>query len=264
MIPRESINEWRGRAPWSNNSQVEQDLVLSRALVELFSNPVIASGFALRGGTAINKLHFDPAVRYSEDIDLVQIKAGPIGPFIDQIRATLDPWLGRPRWKQTDFLVTFRYRFESEEHPPATLRLKIEINTREHITVFGHERIPYRVDSDWFNGNAEIVTYSLDELLATKLRALYRRKKGRDLFDLAIGLNDDSADSDRIINAFSEYVRHGGDQIPRILFEQNLQDKLIDPEFNRDISPLLSPGHPWDLDDAARIVSERLISRLPD
>ena len=264
MIPQDSIDEWRARAPWSNNSQVEQDLVLSRALIELFSNPIIASGFALRGGTAINKLHFDSAVRYSEDIDLVQIESGPIGQFMDQIRATLNPWLGRPRWKQTDFLVTFRYRFESEEHPPAPLRLKIEINTREHITVFGHEKILYRVDSDWFNGSAKIVTYNLDELLATKLRALYGRKKGRDLFDLAIGLNAASVDPDRITNAFSEYVMHGGSQVSRIQFEQNLRDKLRDPEFNRDISPLLSTGYRWDLDDAARIVSDRLIARLPE
>lgn len=263
MIPRDSIDKWRNRAPWSSNSQVEQDLALSRALIEIFSNPTIASGLALRGGTAINKLHFEPAPRYSEDIDLVQIEPRPIGRFMDQMRAALNPWLGRPRWDQTDSMVTFRYRFDSEEQPPAKLRLKIEINSREHFTVFGHEKIPYRMDSDWFNGNAEIVTYNLDELLATKLRALYQRKKGRDLFDLATGLNTASADPDRIVNAFSEYIKRGGGQVSRIQFTENLQNKLRDPEFNRDISPLLSPGYQWDLDDAVRIVSERLIARLP-
>ena len=263
MIPHDSIERWRDRAPWSNNSQVEQDLVLSRALIEIFSNPAIASGFALRGGTAINKLHFEPAARYSEDIDLVQIEPGPIGRFMDQIRTVLSPWLGRPRWNQTASMVAFRYRFESEDRPPAILRLKIEINSREHFTVFGHEKISYRVDSDWFNGNAKIVTYNLDELLATKLRALYQRKKGRDLFDLATGLNAASANPDRIINAFSKYVEHGGNQVSRIQFEENLKSKLKDPEFNRDISPLLSPGYKWGLDDSAQIVLDRLIARLP-
>lgn len=119
------------------------------------------------------------------------------------------------------------------------------------------------MDSDWFSGNAKIVTYNLDELLATKLRALYRRKKGRDLFDLATGLSTASADPDRIIYAFSKYFEHGGNQISRIQFEENLKSKLKDPEFNRDISPLLSPEYRWDLNNAAWIVSERLIARLP-
>ena len=242
---------------------MEQDLVLSRALIEMFSNPTIASGFALRGGTAINKLYFNPAIRYSEDIDLVQIEPGPIGRFMDQIRTMLNPWLGRPRWNQTDSMVTFRYRFESEDQPPAILRLKIEINSREHFTVFGHEKIPYSVDTDWFDGNAKIVTYNLDELLATKLRALYQRKKGRDLFDLATGLSTTSADPGRIVYAFSKYIERGSNQVSRIQFEENLKSKLKDPEFNRDISPLLFPGYKWDLNDSARIVSERLIARLP-
>ena len=38
--------------------------------------------------------------------------------------------------------------------------------------------------SRWFTGAAKVLTYDLDELLGTKLRALYQRKKGRDLFDL--------------------------------------------------------------------------------
>lgn len=66
-------------------------------------------------------------------------------------------------------MVTFRYHFDSEDQPPAILRLKIEINSREHFTVFGHEKIPYGVDTDWFDGNAKIMTCNLDELPATKL-----------------------------------------------------------------------------------------------
>ena len=51
MIPRDYITEWRARAPWVQDSQVEQDLVISRALVEIFSHPVLADGLAFRGGT---------------------------------------------------------------------------------------------------------------------------------------------------------------------------------------------------------------------
>ncbi len=55
---------------------MEQDLVISRALVELFSRKTIAENLAFRGGTALHKLHLAPAMRYSEDIDLVQMRDG--------------------------------------------------------------------------------------------------------------------------------------------------------------------------------------------
>ena len=72
MIPRAHITHWRQIAPWPSDAQVEQDLVLSRAIVELFSDPHIASALAFRGGTALHKLVFETPGRYSEDIDLVQ------------------------------------------------------------------------------------------------------------------------------------------------------------------------------------------------
>lgn len=90
MIPRDFITEWRAHAPWVADVQVEQDLVICRALVELFSRPLIARSLAFRGGTALYKLHLRPAARYSEDIDLVQIEAGPIGPVLAEVRAALD------------------------------------------------------------------------------------------------------------------------------------------------------------------------------
>lgn len=102
MIARDCITEWRTQAPWVQDHQVEQDLVISRALVEIFSEPMLRDELAFRGGTALYKLHFRPPTRYSEDIDLVQTRAKPAGPMMDALRATLNPWLGKPRWKQSE------------------------------------------------------------------------------------------------------------------------------------------------------------------
>ena len=143
------------------------------------------------------------------------------------------------------------------------LRLKVEINSREHFSVFGFNRLPFSVDSRWFRGTADIVTYKLDELLGTKLRALYQRKKGRDLFDLAIALGDSVADPDRVAEAFIQYMARSRQPVTRALFERNLAGKLCDPQFSADISPLLVGGHRWDLAEMTRTVSERLISLLP-
>ena len=162
MIPRDSVTAWRAAAPWVEDAQVEQDLVISRALVEMFSHPLLARSLAFRGGTALYKLYLTPAARYSEDIDLVQVEAGPAGAVMDAIQETLDPWLGKPGWKQTQGRVTFRYGFESGGLPPMKMRLKVEINTREHVAVLGHTERSFSVRSRWFERTASIRTFELD------------------------------------------------------------------------------------------------------
>ncbi|MGE0006739.1 MAG: nucleotidyl transferase AbiEii/AbiGii toxin family protein [Parvibaculaceae bacterium] len=184
-------------------------------------------------------------------------------PEMDALRSALDPWLGAPRWKQTESRVTFVYRFGSEDTPPLGMRLKVEINSREHFAVHGFMRQPFGVSSRWYEGACDIQTYGLDELLGTKLRALYQRKKGRDLFDLAVALEQDGIDSDRIIDAFTTYMDHGGHGVTRALFEQNMHRKLSDPLFTAGIGPLLAPGYSWNLETAAEAVNAALIRRLP-
>ncbi len=79
MIPFDYIQEWQSQAPWSDLRQVEQDLIISRAICDLFNGTRLQGKIAFRGGTAIYKLLFQQPMRYSEDIDLVQMQAEPIG-----------------------------------------------------------------------------------------------------------------------------------------------------------------------------------------
>jgi len=263
VIPRDYITAWRGRAPWVQDFQVEQDLVISRAIVEIFSHPHLGASLAFRGGTALYKLHITPPARYSEDIDLVQVKAEPIGATLNALREVLDPWLGKPQWKQNEGRVALVYRFDSEDHPPLRLRLKVEINSREHFALLGYTATPFAVSSRWFSGAADITTFELDEMLGTKLRALYQRRKGRDLFDLATALENPAVNPGRLVNAFSGYMEKEEGRITRAMFERNLAAKLRMPEFAADISPLLASGYGWNMEEAARSVSVRLIALLP-
>jgi predicted nucleotidyltransferase component of viral defense system len=263
VIPRDYITAWRSEAPWVQDFQVEQDLVISRALVEIFSHPLLHDALAFRGGTALYKLHLKPAARYSEDIDLVQTRAEPAGPMMEALRGILDPWLGKAKWKQTEGRVTFVYRFDSEDAPPVPLKLKVETNTREHFAVYGLKQVPFTVSSEWFEGSCRIQSYELDELLGTKLRALYQRKQGRDLFDLVTGLEQPDLDPVRVVAAFSAYMEHEGHNVTRAQFEENIALKLRDPLFTADISPLLAAGVRWDIQAAAPIISSRFIELLP-
>jgi predicted nucleotidyltransferase component of viral defense system len=263
LIPRDYITEWRQHAPWVQDFQVEQDLIICRALVAIFTHPVLRDALAFRGGTALYKLYLKPAARYSEDIDLVQVRAEAAGPVMDALREVLDPWLGKPQWKQSEGRVTFVYRVPSEDPTPTTLRLKVEINTREHFAVHGFASVPFAVTSRWFEGKCDIASYELDELLGTKLRALYQRRKGRDLFDIATALRSGGVDPARLVTAFQRYMDEGGHKMTRALFEANMDAKLKDKVFMADIGPLLAEGHAWDAPAAAELVLSTLCPLLP-
>jgi predicted nucleotidyltransferase component of viral defense system len=262
VIPQAHITAWRAAAPWPDDAQVEQDLVLSRAVVELFRDPALAGKMALRGGTALNKLYITPQCRYSEDVDLVQTKAEPIGPVLDAIRANLDVWLGNPSRKASGGNVTLIYRFESEIAPVRQLRLKVEINTREHFTVLGLQDHRLAIANPWFTASTLVSTYQLNELLSTKLRALYQRRKSRDLFDLWLCLDRKLLNPTEVVACFGRYMAHGGLAVSRAQFEQNLHDKEYDPDFMDDITPLLNPAVKYDSTAALKLVRTSLIERI--
>jgi predicted nucleotidyltransferase component of viral defense system len=210
-------------------------------------------------------LYLAPPERYSEDIDLVQTAAGPIGPVIDGLRARLDPWLGRPRRGRAENSVALVYRFESETRPVTPLRLKVEVNTREHFALLGLTKAKLAVENPWFSGEADVTTYSLEELLGTKLRALYQRKKGRDLFDLASALKTvPSLDASKVVECFRAYLSREGLSVSRAEFEANLARKAEDLAFTGDVAPLLASSQSQGYDSRAALEAlRRAVVELP-
>lgn len=178
------------------------------------------------------------------------------------MRHRLASWLGEPRRSFKKGRVTLLYRFTSEEAPPLPLRLKIEINSREHFSVLGLAHKCFEVRSRWFSATARIPTYTLDELLGTKLRALYQRKKSRDLFDLWWASRQFGVDFDRVARCFVEYLAAEGHNVSRAELEANLVGKLQDPVFLADLQPLLAPGITWDLEAAVEWAFEEITPRL--
>ena len=147
-------------------------------------------------------------------------------------------------------------------HAPWPSDAQVEINSREHFSVLGMQERRFDVQSLWFGRGAAVLTYHLDELLGTKLRALYQRKKGRDLFDLWWADRHDSVDFDRVVHCFREYLEHGGHRVSRAELQANLSRKIDDPAFTADLQPLLAPGVDWNLESAARLIAEEIAPRL--
>lgn len=248
MIPGAYIQAWSARASWPTSQQVEQDLVISRALCDLFNAPALKGRIAFRGGTAINKLLFKQALRYSEDIDLVQTQAEPIGTTVNAIRDALS-WLGKCNREQAGHSMHLVFKFIPEADSQATLKLKVEINTREHEHLLGIKPYPFAVESEWFQGETEIASFVPEELFGTKLRALLQRRKNRDLFDLHEGLKQLAMDPNKIVECFEHYLALEGKPITRAVAEQRMLEKLA-RSLTEDIAPLLPAGIRFDDDDA--------------
>ncbi len=262
MINRASITQWRAQAPWNTNEQVEQDLIICRTLVAIFSDEFLAGQLAFRGGTALHKLYLTPQRRYSEDIDLVQIDPGPIKQILSRLGELLNFLPGKVV-KQKRYNNTLLFRMESEIPPIVPIRLKIEINCFEHFNELGFVKVPFSMENSWFSGNSELTTYVLEELLGTKLRALYQRKKGRDLFDLYKALTSKEVDIDLVIRCYKRYMEFVVSQPPTYKqFIQNMENKMNDPEFWGDMENLLISDEAYDLQEAYRIVKEGIIDKL--
>lgn len=178
---------------------------------------------------------------------MVQIEAGPIGPVFDALRETLAPFLGKPQRKQGPGVVTLTARMISEILPVTPMKLKVEINSREHFAVIGIRKKSFIMESPWFTGSCEIPTFTLEELLASKLRALYQRRKGRDLFDLWLGLTEGKADPRQIVDIFWRYMKNDRRLISREEFVQNLAKKRLHPAFRTDLIDLLPVGQEYNL-----------------
>jgi len=262
MIPVDYITEWSNSAPWSDPRDVEQDLILSRALVAIYNDPWLSSKLAFLGGTAIHKLYLTPQARYSEDIDLIQIEPEPIGETLDRLSEVLS-FVGLPKTKRKSSNNVLLYSFESESEPRTPRKLKIEINCREHFTIFGYEEISFSVNSSWFSGHAYIKTFSLEELAGTKIRALYQRRKGRDLFDLYWVIENGKIDISRAVTCFQEYILLSDGAVPsKKVFAHNLEEKISNSNFRRDSSPILRPGIEYKMDEAFRVVMNQIVEKL--
>ena len=256
MLPRFEIQAWRDQAPWADEADVEQDLIITRALLDLFADPFLCERLAFRGGTALHKLYLAPAARYSEDIDLVQRRPEGIGPTFDRIRERL-VWLGKPR-VETGEVPKLLFRFESETG--LKRKLKIEINTHEHFAgvVDKDFEVGHRVAA----GSVRIPTHSINELLATKLRAFCQRDKGRDLFDLWWSHEKVAIDPAEIVRLFQSYMDHGGDSVDSA---PELRAKLVAKQARGifdEVRPLLRLGIDYRVAAALEWFEAELIGRL--
>jgi len=262
MIERKYLLEWAKQFPWSHDEFVEQDLLISRCIVAIYSDPFLASRLAWRGGTALYKLYVRPQPRYSEDIDLVLINPEPMGPILDRLRDVLS-FVPDQQAKGKRYNHVMKLRYLSENETPIAMRIKVEINCNEHFTELGFDNVPFSVESSWFSGACEVTAYRFDEMLGTKFNAIYGRKKTRDLFDMDYVFNNAKPDVETVLRCWRRYKAELGESLPSWReYVANVDGKLADPDYRCGMTALLRPDVKFDPVAAWANVRANIVDRL--
>lgn len=261
MIDRPALIAWRAKAPWPDRVQIEQDLLLSRLMIEIARDQTLGAELAMRGGTCLHKLHLPTALRYSEDLDYVRSTKTGIKPYTQAIARIAEKVGLTVASRQRSGQMAHVYLDGQPTEGIGRIRIKIEMNVTETNSFQPRTTLPHTVTTSWWSGEADIPTFEPEEMLATKLRALYQRSKGRDLFDLWLGLTVLKADPEKIIAGFHHYMRGAAFSFPEL--RDNLATKLTNPSFRHDLDALLT-NTPADYtaDDAATLIMRELGSRL--
>jgi predicted nucleotidyltransferase component of viral defense system len=140
------------------------------------------------------------------------------------------------------------------------LRIKIEINTYERSPALPYISKEFSINTDWYSAKTAVRTFRPEELIATKLRAIYQRSKGRDLFDIWLALTELKLDTDLIVKGFEPYRPDGYSSKLAI---NNLEEKLADSTFREDISNLITAhAETYDVDVAGRLVIQNLLEHI--
>lgn len=264
MIPDPYITQWATRAPWPHEGQIEQDMILSRLILEIAADELLGKELAFRGGTCLHKLHLPQAQRYSEDLDYTRTSQLPkLGECLTALRAiATDIGLreSRRRFPSRDSDMACIWFHADSQAANRRIAIKIEINVKESAPYRPHVFVPFDVESPWWSGSAQVRTFAPEELLATKLRALYARRKGRDLFDLWLALTELTLDDQLIIASLTHYM--GEDAYSYRQLHSNLQRKLASREFLDDITELARNTGAYEPREAAELLMHRLGMRL--
>ena len=255
------VTAWARRAPWPTETQIEQDLILSRLIVEIANDEVLGPELAFRGGTCLHKLHLPQPLRYSEDLDYVRRTSSGIGPYLDALREVATGIGLEEHGREFSDLMAHMVFDAEPTSGQGRIRIKIETNTREADSFEERVTRPHAVDSQWWKGQAEVSTFSVEELMATKLRALYQRRKGRDLYDLWHVFEELGPDPQRIVAGLRHYM--GKEVFSYHELADNLGEKLKHPDFRDDLTGLVREvPSGYELARAADLTMELLGSRL--
>lgn len=262
---------------------VEQDFLICQAVAAIFEDGFLKDQVAMRGGTVLHKAHLAPASRYSEDIDLVLVGDRPASHIKKALTRVLRPVLGEPTESiVADIQLTVRnlvakskiirstYTYGPHSSEAAFSHLKVEVNTNENKSYFPLVAVKVQIPTaGGGTRDVEVMSYDLDEMLGTKLRALLQREHGRDLFDITWAWDaSQKPGASAIVNprrvgeAFRFYMEQEGSSFAAAEIQHELARRMNSSKFLTDMNGYLATGQAYSPQTAYQQFCEVFLPHL--
>lgn len=197
MIRAQEIKSISRQLGISNNHIIEKDYVLSHILNAIYDVPVLSHCFVFKGGTSLRKCWFED-YRFSEDLDFTLTDNRLMNEItlkseLEKIKNPLSEHgiiIGeleieqvRDDYSEEAFAVKIPYTAVFKP-PPVIPKIKLDITRYEKVLLPMMMRSIIHQYSDREIISNNVVCYSIEEILAEKLRALIQRGYPRDFFDV--------------------------------------------------------------------------------
>ena len=186
-LTRRDVLAHQTAVPWPSQRQVEQDLLLCRAIAAVFNDKFLQTQVAMRGGTLLHKVHLAPPARYSEDIDLVVFGTRPEDHIRRALKRVLRDVLGNPKtsvWGALSLAIRntvkpsrvlrMTYSVPSVIEQGLGLEIVVEANVTERQPHRPIVEIPFELSFRDAPLRTRINGYDIHEMLGTKMRALFQ------------------------------------------------------------------------------------------
>ncbi|HSJ52761.1 MAG TPA: nucleotidyl transferase AbiEii/AbiGii toxin family protein [Anaerolineae bacterium] len=257
QITTRILRNWADEGNIPDLTLAELDYRLVHALQAIFSDPFLRARLCLKGGTALNKLYLHGTSRLSVDLDFNAV--GPREQVLRERTPIGDAVAAALRRQDSRYGLTYRGRYDqltvyarfSPLSGTADQRLKLEVSFVERVAIMG--RVERPVWPSPLNEPLVVDTYHLEELLSTKLRALYDRRKGRDIYDL-LCVTDLDLDLAAIRKMVLYYFYRANKVFSYPAFVANVERKVCLGGFRDDARGLIRHGTELDWEMACHQV----------
>jgi predicted nucleotidyltransferase component of viral defense system len=178
---------------------VEKDYVMGWLLWGVFSDPFLQQTLILKGGNCLRKVYF-PDTRFSDDLDFTSLQLEDGSSFKSRLNAICDLVSAKTGivFETDDTAVKEKTTPHSDSDAmdarvyfrgiagdsSVTLRVKFDLSEYEKIVLPVQKHPMIHPFSDAIDCSTEVHTYSIEEVLAEKLRSWIQRTRSRDLFDV--------------------------------------------------------------------------------
>jgi hypothetical protein len=201
------------------------------------------------------------------------------------LQRVLEPVLGSPQESVTGYIklairnavgkskiLRSTYCYEPTRGAlAAKATLKVETNVSERSSCFPMVPVNFSYpDENGTLAQCTVMSFDIDEMRGTKMRALLQRELGRDLFDLfwAWTLSKENktpyvVQPDRVAHAFGHYMAAEGSHFTGDHFIEQLRLRVAKEKFRQDVKSMLSSSFgEYDVDRACEEVCDVFLTKL--